>query len=49
MTEAQSSQRALASTLLLIIGGALRPTPIRLLCGLLGAVVLVGWIAALIW
>lgn len=78
MTEAQSSRRALASTLLLIIGGALgiftlataftlgpyvapfsaaalaaggalRPTPIRLLCGLFGAVVLVGWIAALIW
>ena len=41
MTEVQSSRRALASTL--------HPTPIRLLCGLLGAAVLIGWIAALIW
>lgn len=78
MTEVQSSRRALASTLLLIIGGALaiftlvtaftlgpyvapfsaaalaaggalHPTPPRLLCGLLGAAVLIGWIAALIW
>lgn len=30
-------------------GGALHPTRLRLLCGLFGAVVLIGWIAALIW
>lgn len=33
----------------LVAGGALYPTPMRLLCGLLGAVILVGWTAAVIW
>lgn len=33
----------------LAAGGALHPTPVRLLWGLFGVVVLVGWIVAVIW